>query len=83
MFEVDICIFFVVLRKFGRLKFFRDVSHCFTCFLTFQDVGHFSLSYVVLFGWFILFQVFWVVWNVFQIVLVLFWKKKFVQCDSG
>ena len=40
-FEVEILIVFGVLRKFGCLRLFHDVSHRFSCFLLFQVVGQF------------------------------------------
>ena len=42
-FEVEIYIYFVfeVLCKFSCLKLFHEVSHCFSCILTFQVVGQF------------------------------------------
>ena len=46
LFDVEICIFcFEVLRNFGCLRMFHDVSHCFSCFLSFQAVGQFGLFY--------------------------------------
>ena len=59
LFDVDVHFVFVFLHKFGFLGLFHDVSHCFSCFLSLQVEIQFRCFYVVLFGWFILFQVAW------------------------